>query len=146
VFELTRGAHRAGSYQPPAATPARDATRDAEGSSGAARRAARARPAAGGPLGCWAPSKQRGGSARRGRGSGKVEPECRPAVLGAASGGFCKDHITAAMRWPRPHARLAGAAARLVQHLQLRLGLRRVLLHALDGWWGGVLVIPLSRG
>ena len=37
---------------------------------------------------------------------------------------------------PAAAARLAGAAARLVQHLQLRLGLRRVLLHALDGWCG----------
>jgi len=121
--------------------------RDAEGSSGTARRAALTRPPAGRlGAGCWAPSKQRGGGSarRRGRGRGKVvEPECRPAVSPGRRERRLLQRPHRRGHAPAVAARLAGAAARLVQHLQLRLGLRRVLLHALDGWcWGGVLVIP----
>ena len=130
------GARRAGSYQQP--TPSTGPRRDAEGSSGAP---SRGRPAAGRPHGCWphgcwAPSEQRGGSAGRAR--GKVELGCRPAGLSAASG-RCEDHLAAAMRRPRPRASP-------VQHPLLRLGLRRVLLHALGGGWGGVLAARCPPG
>jgi len=56
-------------------------------------------------------------------------PACRTAYLGAVSGS-CEDHFAAATRRPRPAP---------VQHLLLRLGVRRVLLQALGGGCGGVL-------
>jgi len=46
--------------------------------------------------------------------------------------GSCEDHLAAATRRPRPRASP-------VQHLLLRLGVRRVLLQALGGGRGGVL-------
>jgi len=62
-------------------------------------------------------------------------PSWAPRVAAAVKS---KDHIAAAMRWPRPHASPARPwHTSYVQHLQLRLGLRRVLLHALDGWTAG---------
>jgi len=58
-------------------------------------------------------------------------PACRTAYLGAVIGS-CEDHLAAATRRPRPRASP-------VQHLLLRLGVRRVLLQALGGGCGGVL-------
>jgi len=56
---------------------------------------------------------------------------CRTAYLGAVSGS-CEDHFPADTRRPR-------LRASPVQHLLIRLGVRRVLLQALGGGQGGVL-------